>query len=188
VALLARTRNDTPTDVAAMSEMRPIAELSAADGALVAALAVPHPRPFTAELVVDESHLSRLIPHANNVEYLRWIDRVAELHADSLGHTREALLRIDRCFFVARHEIDYLAECWVGERLLIVTWVRSMRKTTSWRDTVVVRANDRALIARSSTLWAFVDLTSRRPARIPASMTTSFEPLSSADESQGVAS
>lgn len=163
-----------------MSELAPVTAPSIEDRSLVARHA-GHDHPFIAELRVDATHLSRLIPHVNNVEYLRWVDRVAELHADALGYTREALLGEDRCFFVARHEVDYLAECWMGDRLLVATWVRSMRKTTSWRDTVILRpattsGGDDVVIARAATLWAFVDLSSRRPARIEAAMIDRFAP------------
>jgi acyl-CoA thioester hydrolase len=163
-----------------MGDLTPLGLLGENDRAVIAGLAVPHEAPFVASLKVDASQLSRLVPHVNNVEYLRWIDRVAELHADSLGHTREALLREERCFFVARHELDYLAECWESERLLVVTWVRSMRKTTSWRDTLIARPEENGgstLIARASTLWAFVDMASRRPSRIPPALVESFQPL-----------
>lgn len=160
--------------------MRRVGAPTEADRAALLAHAPGHPRPFLAEITVADRHLSRLVPHANNVEYLGWIDRVAELHADSLGHTRAGLLAAERCFFVARHEVDYLGECWKDERLLVVTWVRSMRKTTSWRDTMILRPQDGALVCRASTLWAFVDMVSRRPARIPAPMIADFDPLDAA--------
>ncbi len=144
---------------------------------LAASLGCPHPRPFVAELVVAKEHLSRAVPHANNAEYVRWLDRVAELHSDSLGFTRDALLGEDRCWFVVRHEVDYLAECWEGERLLLFTWVRSIRRTTSWRDTLIHRPSDRTVVAKASTLWAYIDLATRRPARVPSEMAAAFEPL-----------
>lgn len=160
-----------------MSDLLPCPTLDDRDRSALAAHGVAHPRPFVASMLVGPEHLSRLVPHANNVEYLRWIDRVAELHADALGHTRAALLAAGRCFFVARHEIDYLGECWESERLLVATWVRTMKKTTSWRDTLIVRPSDGAAVCRATTLWAFVDLASRRPARIPPSLAETFEPL-----------
>ncbi|MBL9119828.1 MAG: acyl-CoA thioesterase [Phycisphaerae bacterium] len=164
-----------------MSDVTPLPTLSPTDRVALAAQEFAHPRPFVAELIVDATHLSRLVPHANNVEYLRWVDRIAELHADALGHTRAALLTKGHCFFVARHELDYLAECWEGERLLLATWVRSMKRTTSWRETVILRpepeAGESTVIARGRTLWAFVDLATRRPARIPQAIATSFDPL-----------
>ncbi|MDZ4755709.1 MAG: acyl-CoA thioesterase [Phycisphaerae bacterium] len=137
----------------------------------------PHPRPFVAEITIDHTHLSRAVPHVNNLEYVRWLDGVAELHATAVGCTRSVLLAQDRCFFVARHEVDYLAECWEHDQLIVATWVRSMKKTSSWRETVVVRPNDDTIVCRAKTLWAFVDLQSRRPARIPAAIASAFDAL-----------
>ncbi|MFO0829634.1 MAG: acyl-CoA thioesterase [Phycisphaerales bacterium] len=162
-----------------MSEMRP---LHAAARSEFAPHAIAHPRPFLAELVVGPEHLSRLLPHANNAEYVRWLDRVAELHAESAGYGRTALLTDGRAWFVARHEVDYLAECWESERLVIATWVRTMRRTTSWRDTLIVRPCDATLVCRASTLWAYVDLASRRPTRVPTEMSRGFDVLESAPD------
>jgi len=139
--------------------------------------AVAHPRPFLGELVVSADSLSRLVPHVNNTEYLRWLDRVAELHAENVGCGREMLLASGCAWFVARHEIDYLAECWEDERLVVATWVRTMRKTTSWRDTIVVRPADATLVCRASTLWAYVDLATRRAVRAPDAMSEAFDVL-----------
>jgi len=153
---------------------------SAQAGALIDRAGVawsPHPRPFIAEITIDHTQLSRAVPHVNNLEYVRWLDGVAELHATAVGCTRSVLLAQDRCFFVARHEVDYLAECWEHDHLLVATWVRSMKKTSSWRETVVVRPKDDTVVCRAKTLWAFVDLQTRRPARIPAAIASAFDAL-----------
>ena len=76
---------------------------------------IAHPRPFGLRLVPSADGVSREVAHINNVEYVRWIDRAAELHADSLGHTRELLLASGRMWFVARHEVDYRAEVFPGD-------------------------------------------------------------------------
>lgn len=157
-----------------MNPMRPLPAAALAD---LAPHAVAHPRPFLAELVVGPEHLSRLVPHANNAEYVRWLDQVAELHSEDLGYGRARLLADGRAWFVARHEVDYLAECWERERLVVATWVRSIKKTTSWRDTLIVRPSDRAVIARAATLWAYVDLASRRPTRVEQAAIEAFDPL-----------
>jgi acyl-CoA thioester hydrolase len=138
---------------------------------------ITHPRPFLAAWSVGEEHLSLLVPHVNNVEYLRWVDRLAELHADALGHTRARLVESDRCFFVARHEIDYHGECMLGDELVGATWVSSMKRSTSWRETRIARVRDGVVVATARTLWAFVDLVSRRAVRVPAAMAASFDPL-----------
>ncbi|MFO0963086.1 MAG: acyl-CoA thioesterase [Phycisphaerales bacterium] len=151
--------------------MHPDAALRPPDGAGVA-----HARPFALRLVPGAEGVSRAVAHINNVEYVRWLDRAAELHADALGYTRAAMLEQGRMWFVARHEIDYKSEAFPGETLHVFTWVRTMGRSASWRDTVVVRADGR-LVCRASTCWAFVDLETRRPARIPAEMALAFDPL-----------
>lgn len=139
--------------------------------------AVPHPRPFRALLVPGSAGVSRAVPHVNNVEYVRWLDRAAELHADALGFTRAAMAAAGHMWFVARHEVDYRAEAFPGQELHLFTWVRTMGRSTSWRDTLVVRAADGAPVCQASTCWALVDLASRRPARIPADVAAAFDPL-----------
>jgi acyl-CoA thioester hydrolase len=138
---------------------------------------VPHPRPFLVDLTVIDDELSNVIDHVSNVEYVRWLDRAAELHADSIGDTRRRLLEQGLMWFVARHEIDYLAEAHLGDELLIATWVRDMKRIRSWRETIILRPDDQTMVCRASTLWVLVDLTTRRPVRIPAETARRFAPL-----------
>lgn len=144
---------------------------------LVRSLGAPHQSPFLAEITVAPAHLSRLIPHCNNVEFVRWLDRAAELHADSIGQGRATLAAEDRAWFVARHEVDYRAEAFEGERLVVATWVRNARKSLSWRDSLIVRPADRAVVCRAATLWVHVDLRSRRPSPPGAVAMAGFRPL-----------
>ncbi len=137
----------------------------------------PHPRAFGLRLLPGSNGVSRAVPHVNNVEYVRWLDRAAELHADSLGFTRASMLALDRMWFVARHEVNYRAETFPGQALHVFTWVRNMGRSTSWRDTVIVRADDGAPVCEASTCWAYVDLATRRPARIPPDVAAAFDPL-----------
>ncbi len=111
---------------------------------------VAHPEPFVCDLAVNGSSLGETIEHVRNTEYVRWLDRAAELHADSLGYTRRRMLGDGVMWFVARHEIDYLAEVW---------------------------SNDELVVCRAATLWVFIDLARRRPQRIPDEMAQRFSPL-----------
>ena len=144
---------------------------------------VPHPRPFLLDLIVIGEELSNVIDHVSNVEYVRWLDRAAELHADSVGDTRRRLLEQGLMWFVARHEIDYLAETHRGDQLLIATWVRDMKRIRSWRETIIIRPGDETIVCRAATLWVLVNLATRRPVRIPAEMARRFEPLQEIVES-----
>ena len=77
----------------------------------------------------------------------------------------------------SRIEIDYLAECWLDDELVIATWVRDFHKVRSWRDYVIVRPRDSAVICRAATLWVLVDLATRRPCRVDREMVKRFDPL-----------
>ena len=144
-----------------------------------AAYAIPHPQPFLCDLRIGSASVSRAVEHVSNVEYLRWLDRAAELHADALGFTRGSLLARGVMWFVARHEIDYLAEARPGDELVLATWVRSMQRVKSWRDTLMVRPADGTVVCRAATLWVLVDLATRRPTRIDPDMARGFAALDS---------
>lgn len=138
---------------------------------------VAHPEPFVCEVEVNGSDLGETIEHVRNTEYVRWLDRAAEMHADSLGYTRKQMLADGVMWFVARTEIDYLAEVWNNDKLLIATWIRDMQRVKSWREYVVIRPADETVVCRAATLWVFMDLAHRRPRRIPDDMARRFLPL-----------
>ena len=131
---------------------------------------------FQLDLSIDPARLHSLVDHVPNTEYVRWLDRAAELHADALGLTRGHLLERGIMWFVARHEIDYRAEARGGDALVVATRVRGMERARSWRDYAIVRPDDGALVCRAATLWVLVSLQTRRPVRIPADMRARFEP------------
>ena len=138
---------------------------------------VAHPEPFVCDLAVNGSDLGDTIEHVRNTEYVRWLDRAAQMHADSLGYTRQRMLGDGVMWFVARTEIDYLGEVWNDDELVIATWVRDMQRVKSWREYVVIRPADEAVVCRAATLWVFMDLARRRPRRIPDEMARRFSPL-----------
>lgn len=142
---------------------------------------IPHANPYLCDIDIQQEHMSRGVDHVSNVEYVRWLDRAAELHADSLGYTRQRMLGDGLMWFVARHEIDYLAEVWTNDKLILATWVRDMTRVRSWRDYVIIRPADSTaeskIVCRGSTLWVLVDLVKRRPVKISADMVNCFQPL-----------
>lgn len=142
-----------------------------------AAFSIPHPAPFLCDLRITREGLGTVVNHVSNIEYVRWLDRAAELHSDSLGYSRQSMLDRGIMWFVARHEVDYLAECWLDDELVIATWVRDFCKVKSWREYLIVRPRDRQVICRAATLWVLVSLNSRRPRRIDAEIVDRFHAL-----------
>jgi hypothetical protein len=59
-------------------------------------------------LLVDSSDIDEL-GHVNNAAYVRWLERCAWRHSESLGLGVAEYKTLDRAMVVLRHEIDYLA-------------------------------------------------------------------------------
>ena len=121
---------------------------------------------FVLAHTVRDDECSALVPHANNIVILSWIDLVASRHGDAAGASRAELAVRGRMWFVARHEIDYLGEAFAGDALLLATWVEKLGRTSLVRATRIVRARDGAVLTRATSRWALVDLASRRPVAI----------------------
>lgn len=141
-----------------------------------ARIALPKDAPaagvFALVHTVREDDTSALVPHANNIVILGWIDLVAARHGDACGASREELAAHGRMWFVARHEIDYLGESFAGDELHLVTWIEKLGRTSLSRTTRVVRARDGFELVRATSRWALVDLSTRKPTPIAESVRT----------------
>lgn len=137
-------------------------------------IALPKDAPATGVFAlthrVGVEETSALVPHANNIVILGWIDLVASRHGDACGASREELAASGRMWFVARHELDYLGESFVGDEVHLVTWIEKLGRTSLSRATRVVRARDRLELVRATSRWALVDLATRKPTPIAESV------------------
>jgi acyl-CoA thioester hydrolase len=111
--------------------------------------------------------------HANNVQYLRWMQDAAVGHADATGCS-DATRKAGASWVVRSHHIEYMQPSFAGDRLLVLTWVSDLRKASSRRKYLLLRATDRVVIARGETNWVFVDSQSGRPMAIPQEVSSLF--------------
>src|SRR5215212_1114432 len=112
--------------------------------------------------------------HANNVEFVRWMQDAAVHHADARGlsaATREA----GATWVVRSHHVEYLRPAFAGDRLRVLTWVADFRRAFSTRRYRFTRPADGAVLARGETNWVFVDSNTGRPKSIPAELQGMFE-------------
>lgn len=125
------------------------------------------PAPFVIDLEVEPAHIDEF-GHANNAEYLRWVERASWAHSASLGLTLERYRALDRAMVVHRHELDYLAPAFAGERLALATWIVSCdgRLTLTRRFQLRCPTDGRTLL-RARTRFACIALSSGRPRRLP---------------------
>jgi acyl-CoA thioester hydrolase len=127
---------------------------------------------FSLERVPQSTDIDEL-EHVSNVVYVRWIQEVAIEHSRAAGYDSDAYHELGAVFVVRRHEVDYLAPAYAGERVRITTWVDSWRGASALRRTVIERAEGDA-VARALTLWVFIDRRSGRPVRIPPELVEAF--------------
>jgi acyl-CoA thioester hydrolase len=120
--------------------------------------------PYRHPLEVIPADIDEL-DHVSNLVYLRWMLDAASAHSTALGWDLPAYRRLGGVFVVRRHEVDYLASVVAGDRVEAVTWVESWKAASCIRRTAIRR--DGADVLRASTLWAFVDLKSGKPRRVP---------------------
>lgn len=136
----------------------------------------PEPRvspTFVQELVAAPADIDELA-HVSNVAYVRWIQDVAKAHSEAVGFDHAAYVALGAVFVVRRHEIEYLAQAFEGERVRLETFIASFSAASSIRKTRVVRTSDGREVARATTLWALVSIGSGRPTRIPESIQVAF--------------
>jgi acyl-CoA thioester hydrolase len=114
--------------------------------------------------------------HVSNVAIVGYLSQSAAEHSQSLGWGPQAYQDLGGMFVVRRHEIDYHRQATADDRLICWTWPSGLAKASAQRRYRLVRAEDQTLIAEGRTDWAFVDVESGRPKRIPPILRDTFDP------------
>jgi len=122
--------------------------------------------------------------HTNNVEYVRWMQQAAISHADAAGCTTATTV-VGASWVVRSHHVEYLQPTFAGDRLVILTWVSTLRKASSLRKYLFLREGDRAVVARGETNWVFVEARTGRPKPIPPEVSSVFDILPTDQEPSG---
>jgi acyl-CoA thioester hydrolase len=109
--------------------------------------------------------------HVNNVVYLRWVQDVSE------GHWLEVATNEmkESYYWVAiRHEIDYKNPGFLGDELLLNTYLKEYGGVRSKRAVQIIRKSDNKLLVESLTTWILMSSASNKPARISEDMMELF--------------
>jgi acyl-CoA thioester hydrolase len=127
--------------------------------------------------------------HVNNAVYVNLMEQAAIDHAAALGLGQSRLAALGGVFIARRHLIEFLQPALSGDRLRILTWVEYMHGARAFRRYEVQRQPgtspepwplpDRTVrpgevpspfgdvILRARTEWAYVDVATGRPKRMP---------------------
>jgi len=117
---------------------------------------------FEIELIVLPEHLDAL-QHVNNVVYVQWMQDIASKHWNSYS---SAELN-EKVLWVARHhEIDYLAQSFLHDELLMKTWTGEYSGVTWDRHYEIIRKSDNKKIISAKSVWILLDKKTFKPKRV----------------------
>ena len=125
---------------------------------------------FEITMVVQPADIDAL-GHVNNVVYLRWMQEAAAAHWEAAA---PAELRSLVSWVVVRHEIDYKAPAFDGERLVARTWVGEPAGATWERFIEIRHSQGDRLLARGRSVYAALDRSTGRPRRVDAQLREPF--------------
>lgn len=120
--------------------------------------------------------------HVNNVEYVRWMQAAAVAHSAAQGWPAQRYRELGAGWVVRSHKIEYLQAAFLGDEVVVYTWVSNFRKIRSLRKYKIVRRQDQAVLAIAETDWAFIALTHRVPRRLPPELLEAFVLVSASEE------
>lgn len=131
------------------------------------------PSVFAIERIVSPEHIDGL-HHANNTVYVKWMEECATAHSAAAGWDPQAYYEFGASWVVRRHEIVYQRPALLSMRVQIETWVTEFKRVSSRRGYRFVDIETNQELARATTDWAFIDLNTGRPTRIPQWLIADF--------------
>jgi len=125
---------------------------------------------FQKEITVAKTDLDQL-NHVNNVRYVQWVQDIAEAHW--LKNASQQIL--DSYYWVlVKHTIDYKGQAFLGDDILIKTYVESSEGVSSIRKVEMHNQSSNKPIIISETKWCLIDKKTNRPSRISSEIAEMF--------------
>ena len=130
--------------------------------------------PFVKDITVSPAMTDRL-GHANNVQYLQWMESISWDHLGALSLPWELQYSLQRAMVIRRTEIDYLLAAYEGDVLRLGTWlIETDGKLRSARQFQLIRLADQRTLMRATCQHVCINLRNGKPARMPAEFVQAF--------------
>lgn len=131
---------------------------------------------FDLEIQVQEAHIDQL-GHVNNVVYMQWMQDVATQHIDALGLGLKQYLELKHAMVAVEHHVQYRKATFLGQTLILRTWLDDLNALYSSRQYVFYRPSDQTVVFVAKTKWACVEIATGKPKRLSPSFTQAYQPL-----------
>ncbi|APS40227.1 acyl-CoA thioesterase [Salegentibacter sp. T436] len=129
------------------------------------------PEIFEQSFLVEERHLDEQ-NHVNNVQYVQWVQDVAKAHWEARA-TKE---QNEKFFWiVVTHEISYKQQAFLGDKILLQTYVGETTHVKSVRHVIIKNAETEKVLVEAKTTWALMDQKMKRPTKISEELKKVFQ-------------
>ena len=121
--------------------------------------------------------------HVDHQNYGDWTHKITQDHLASIGFRVEYFIEKGECFVLRRQKVEYLAPCFLDDRLLLITWISEVGNKTVKRQHRIFKVDEkgeRTLAYKAQNLSIFVDA-DVNPAPIPQEV---MKVLNAATEAQ----
>ena len=132
------------------------------------------PEPHIMQVQVDATHID-VMKHTNNVVYLQWLEDVAWSHSQQLGLCAADYERLGYGMVARRHELDYLMPTFLGDELLLATWITYNDRLSTRRAVQFVRVSDGQTVLRGRTHLICVDIKEGKVRRMPPEFQAAYQ-------------
>lgn len=125
--------------------------------------------------IVTDDEIDQL-GHANNLVYLQWAVRAAVEHSNQNGWDYDRYRQLGAGWVVRTHTITYLRPAFLGDTIVVRTWIAEIARATCRRVYQIDRQKGESVerLAEAATDWVFVDFERMVPKRIPPEVAGSF--------------
>ena len=135
-----------------------------------------YPEPFLWKARVTAEDIDELA-HTRNTVYVSWCMDAAWAHTTALGLGAKDYQSLDRAMALTRAEYDYLKATYLGEDVLVGTWITKWdKRLTMERCIQIIQQPSQHTVLRARLEFVCIEISSGRPKRPPPAFIERYEP------------
>lgn len=109
--------------------------------------------------------------HVNNVRFVQLMEDISKAHWEERAPEE---IKEQYFWVVVRHEIDYKKQAFLGDELLLQTFIGEHTHVTSVRHVIIRNRQNDEILIKAKTTWCLMDRDSRKPVKISEEMFRDF--------------
>lgn len=130
-----------------------------------------NPEIYEKTIVVQKQDLDKQ-EHVNNVQYVQWVQDIAEEHWEKRASAEQ---KNNVIWVVVKHEINYKREAFLDDRVLLQTYIGETTHVTSIRHVNIMNAETDQILAKAKTTWCLLDANTKKPVKISEELKKVFK-------------